>query len=684
MSEWDAYPEVQQPQGQDPWAAFPEAKATPTQQAQPAKPEQGWGEYVHSMVTGSADQALKIPTAGFLDEGNAGMRAVIRGIGNLVTGKPADIGGNYDRALADERGRMHQFQEEHPIASGISNVLGGLATGGIGAGIAPGAGAVASTGRALIPDLVAGAKSLPGIAARSAGVGAASGAVGGFGDAEGGFEKRLAGAGVGATVGGVLGGAIPAGAATVKGTWNAGKALLGKVDADEAASDFAIRALTRDKFDLSGVGPMPATDKPMAIADVAGGNTRRLGRTVITTPGEGSDHATQFLHERQYGQGDRVKDDIDTHISGQDRIDSVEARKAQRQAESRPLYKQAFEAAPVHSDRVQQFLDDPVAKAGMRHGLEIQRLEALAKNEKFDPTDYGITGFNEAGDPIMEKVPNMRLLDATKRGLDAQLSQYPRHAITGKLELDERGKAIDMVRRSYLEELDKLNPDYEAARAAYAEPSRLLDATNKGREVMNGNTQETVRNFEKMDDPAKDAYRIGAADTLKETVGNSRDGAHVVPRIYGGDNARARVNMLADDPKAFERKMAQEDAMNKTRSTGTGGSSTASTLADTEDAGAIKSALISAAHGNGLIASGLAGIGKLVSKSGGMNEKTAEKLSHILFNADQDQNANALANLVARAQQKQDGVRKVGGVTGGGVQTIGNLIGQYLGPEERR
>jgi hypothetical protein len=29
-------------------------------------------------------------------------------------------------------------------------------------------------------------------------------------------------------------------------------------------------------------------------------------------------------------------------------------------------------------------------------------------------------------------------------------------------------------------------------------------------------------------------------------------------------------------------------------------------------------------------------------------------------------------------------VRKVGGVTGGGVQTIGNLIGQYLGPEERR
>jgi hypothetical protein len=685
MSEWDAYPEVQQPQGQDPWAAFPEAKAAPTQQAQPAPQEEPapYAEYqvkprndflhtAHNFVSGVTDQALKIPTFGFLDEGNAGMRAVIRGIGNLVTGKPADIGGNYDRALADERIGQDMFQEAHPVVSAAANVAGGLATGGIGAGIAPGAGAVASTGRALIPDLVAGAKSVPGMVVRSTGVGATAGAVGGFGDAEGGFQERANGAIEGAAIGGGLGALIPGVPAVSREIWDRGRNLLGRTTTDEAAGEHLARALTRDKFDLSGVGPMPTTDKPMAVVDMGGGNTRRLGRQVETTPGEGSDHATTFLNERQYGQGDRIKDDIETHISGQNRIDSVKARGDQRRTESAPLYEQANQQN-VHSDRLQQFLDDPIAKEGLQAGMDRARIRSVAENQPFNPDDYASNG-----GPV-----NTRAIDAVKNGLDDILEKY-RNPTTGKLELDGRGKDIEDFRKSLLIEADALNPTYGQARAAYAEPSRLMDATERGRGVMKGNTQETVRNFEKMDDPAKDAYRIGAADTLKETVGNSRDGAHVVPRIYGGDNARARVDMLADDPKAFARKMAEEDAMNKSRNTVTGGSSTMRSAADTEDAGAIKAAAISAAHGNGLLASVLTGLGKAEARSRGMNEDTAEKISKLLFSSDQAQNANTLADLVARVSRKKAGLREGGGNLGGKVQSIGNLLGQYNAPEERR
>jgi hypothetical protein len=686
-SEWDAYPDAPQTQGQDPWAAFPDAPASQVVQTPaPAKQERGWGAAIHDYITGAADQAQQGASFGFLDEANAGMRAGIRGVGNIVTGQAPEFGANYDRALADERGRMHQFQEENPITSGVSNLVGGLATGGAGAGIKSAGGVgyinalrgaanpgVESAGRALIPELVAGAKSLPGVVARSAGVGAGAGAVGGFGGAEGGFEKRLAGAGVGALFGGAVGAASPAVAGAVKGAWNAGKGMLGRVDADEAAADFAVRALSRDKFDLSGNGTLPANEgKPMAIADMAGGNTRRLGRTVQTTPGEGSDHAERFLHERQYGQADRIKDDIDTHISGQDRIDSVKARGDQRRDESAPLYDQANQQN-IHSDRLQQFLDDPIAQDGLRAGMERARIRAVSENEPFNPDDY-----ISNGGPI-----NTRAVDAVKNGIDDMLETY-RDKTTGKLILDGRGREIESFRKALLTEADILNPTYGQARAAYAEPSRLIDATERGRDVLKGNTQETVRNFGAMDPDTQNAYRIGAADTLKESVGNTRDGTHAVPKLYGGDNARARVNMLADDKDAFGRKMDLEDSMNRTRNTVTGGSVTGRIEADKEDSGAIAAALRSAAGGNGVTASALTGIGKLLSRAGGMNEATAEKLSKILFSSDQGQNANALANLVARAQQNQAGVRRAAGATGGGVQSIGNLLGQFMAPEERR
>lgn len=690
MSEWDAYPEVQQPQGQDPWAAFPEAKAQPqaAQPAAPAKPEKGWGEAIHDYITGSADQAQQGATLGFLDEANAGMRAGIRGVGNLVTGQAPEFGANYDRALADERGRMHQFEEENPVTSGISNVLGGLAVGGAGTGLEATASREAapilsrmfgpssemvSTGRAVVPDMVAGAKSLPGVVARSAGVGAASGAAGGFGDAEGGLENRLAGAGVGALFGGTAGAVIP-------GAIGAGNEVVGRIggllglrNADNDAADFAVRALSRDKFDLSGNGALPANEgKPLALADMAGGNTRRLGRTVQTTPGEGSEHAERFLNERQYGQADRIKDDIDTHISGQDRIDSVQALGEQRRNDAAPLYEQANQR-DIQSPRLQQFLDSPIAADALKSGKETAQLRALADNVPFDPAAYATDG-----GPI-----NTRAVDAIKHGLDDMLEKY-RDPTTGKLALDSRGREIERVRQSLLEETDALNPTYAQARAAYAEPSRLMDATERGRGVLKGNTQETVRNFGAMDAPAQDAYRIGAADTLKETVGNSRDGVHSVPRIYGGDNARARVDMLADDPAAFQRKMALEDSMNKTRNTVTGGSVTGRIEADKEDAGMLHGMAISAMNGGGITGAIASALNRVNGKSNGMNENVAEKLSQILFNADQGQNANALANLVARAQQNQQGVRKVGGVTGGGVQTIGNLLGQFMAPEERR
>jgi hypothetical protein len=159
-----------------------------------AAPERSALGTVNNFVGGVSDAITQGATLGFADEAGAGVRALVRGGTNLLQGKDADLSGNYDRALADIRGREKQFAEQHPVASGVGNVLGGVAAGLPRAPVmAPSRGRMATIGR-------------------SAATGAGLGAVGGFGSAEGGFQNRLNSAVEGATLGAAIGGAIPAAA----------------------------------------------------------------------------------------------------------------------------------------------------------------------------------------------------------------------------------------------------------------------------------------------------------------------------------------------------------------------------------------------------------------------------------------------------------------------------------------
>jgi hypothetical protein len=131
----------------------------------------------------------------------------------------------------------------------------------------------------------------------------------------------------------------------------------------------------------------------------------------------------------------------------------------------------------VWNPRIQQFLDDPITKSGLARGIEIQRLEALAKGEKFNPTEYAITGVDDAGKPIVGSVPNMRTLDSVKNGLDA-IIQEEKNALTGKP--TRYGRAVDMARRSFLSEIDEISPTYARARATFAADSTGLDDLLEG------------------------------------------------------------------------------------------------------------------------------------------------------------------------------------------------------------
>lgn len=171
----------------------------------------------------------------------------------------------------------------------------------------------------------------------------------------------------------------------------------------------------------------------------------------------------------------------------------------------------------VWSPRIQQFLDDPITKAGIRHGLEIQRLEATTAGKAFNPTEYAVIGTDASGDPIVGQVPNMRLLDAAKKGLDNILDGY-RDPTTNRLVLDQRGRAIDQFRQAFINELDAINPDYAAARAAWAGPSKLMDAEELGRAFLRSDGEVTKKTLASLSPDEQTLFRLGAARQLRDMI----------------------------------------------------------------------------------------------------------------------------------------------------------------------
>lgn len=210
----------------------------------------------------------------------------------------------------------------------------------------------------------------------------------------------------------------------------------------------------------------------------------------------------------------------------------------------------------VWSPRIQQFLDDPITQAGLAKGAKLERLEALAEGRTFNPSEYAITGVDQAGNPVVGSVPNMRTLNVVKKGLD-DMVEAAKDPVTGRL--SEEGRAIDKVRRSFLDELDKVNPDYKAARESWAGPSKTMDAFKRGLTLfqnkggMSGiaNTPDAIKAWLKTASPDEaKAVLLGARTSLEQEMANSANQVDKVTRIAGVEANRQKLGALIGDDEA--------------------------------------------------------------------------------------------------------------------------------------
>ncbi|KRQ11942.1 hypothetical protein AOQ73_05915 [Bradyrhizobium pachyrhizi] len=487
----------------------------------------------------------------------------------------------YNYAKAREDRIMDESRAKTGMLGSAAEMLGGAVTGG---GLAN-AGVTAA--RALAPEAGLVARSLAS-AADAGGLGAISG----FNEGNG-ITERLTNAAKGAGTGALVGGLVPGALAIGKGvTAPIFANIRARANPEGYAASQVARAVTESGQTPQQLGraveDANAAGQPFTLADALGNPGQRMLSTVTRAPGEGRTEAVRFLNERQAGQADRVGDIIDTGLgAGGSARQTVDQLTAQARRESAPLYRDALNQRPVWNDRMQEFFDDPITARGLREGVNVQRLESLANGNRFDPHDYAITSFNEAGDPVISGVPNMRTINLIKKGWDNILEGY-RDPTTGRLALDEHGRALDRVRRAFLSEVDSLNPTYAQARAAYGGPAQVREAVGIGADAAKrGRAVDNLDRFDALPDAAQQGFRHGYADTRLTAIERAPQGTNVV-RPLTSQKAQDELGALSlhqgpvqpGQAAPMQQLLNREQTMFETRAQALGNSKTAENLAD--------------------------------------------------------------------------------------------------------
>lgn len=369
------------------------------------------------------DSILQGVTAGASDEIIAGLRSP------FIRQEGESIGDAYSRDLAEQRADLAGYRERRPVASTVAEIGGAIAPALIGVGALP----AASNGLARI-------------AAASA-AGAVGGGVQGFNSGEGGAGARLesaaTGAGYGAATGGVLGGAVEAGAPLVR----AGRNVIGFGNSKANANRAVSARLEDDGIDPTGIANMGVDGKPVTLADVGGRQTERLAGRAYRYGDEEPERIRDFLMTRSEGQYDRLKGDLEGAVG----VDGGDFRAARESLTS------------TRADEAKRYREDAYAGGAPGLGEELQAVlsrsptmqNAFAKAERRMADRGGqfkTENTSRVMDEGLEEAKAIRLEQDEARALVARVNELQRQ--TGRFL--KRPVSAEMKRRGGIDPLGKL------------------------------------------------------------------------------------------------------------------------------------------------------------------------------------------------------------------------------------
>ena len=598
---------------------------------------------------------------GFGDEVEAGLRT---GFGLL-----GDYGGTRDEI----RGQVKDFAAENPATALAAEIGGGLLTGGVGGARAAGT----AIGRKVLEKA--------GTAGLAAGIGAAEGAIAGVGSGETAGE-RLAGGAVGATLGGALGAAAPAAIGAVKAGVGRVRSGVSNKAAQEAADLKALQSIEEGGMSpedvLRGLDETRASGVTDAmIPDIAGDATRGLARGASTVSGEGRVIAQKALDERAANMGDEIANDVGSVLAGgrsaSEALDEIATRQA---ANAGNDYDAAFnvDGAPVTvpvTDKLRNLLPLPAFDEAVEQADQLARVDRVGLPSAKDLIDG-------------KKIDDLSIkeLHYIKMGLDEVLGLGKRGQSRTSIGRGlERG--LKNARAELIEIIDDASPQidgesaYKTARNKFAGDARLREAIEDGEGFFRMKPDELEAKVGKMSDSEKEAFRIGVAQAVRNSVDSTADLADAGKKIFGNKKQRKLLRAAFPDDKtfeAFEKRMEARIEQVITRGYAPrSGSPTAVRDQDVSNLSETADAVTSMLMGNPLPAarSALGQVTDRASTSG----RVGRALSQDLFSTDPAAQREFLERLARRRAAEQARMARAGRLAGGYGGTAGVFGGLLTG-----
>jgi hypothetical protein len=237
----------------------------------------------------------------------------------------------------------------------------------------------------------------------------------------------------------------------------------------------------------------------------------------------------------------------------------------------------------IWSPVIQRLVTNPRVRTGINRGIKIERDLADAEGRPMRLSEYAVLGEDAAGDPIVGAMPNMKLLAAGKKGLDAMVADM-RHK-EPPWRLTEEGRAVNALRKTLVDELYRLNPKYKEANEIWSGGAQAIHALTDGERALNRSVSvEDVRQqLDALPAGARDLYRLGVADDARKDILNASLSGDKSRAVINSEAAREKLRAIigtSENAERFINAIENERSMFNTERSVTGGSQTAERLAE--------------------------------------------------------------------------------------------------------
>jgi hypothetical protein len=342
-----------------------------------------------------------------------------------------------------------------------------------------------------------------------------------------------------------------------------------------------IRQLTKDFEARNGRTP--------TLLEIGGENVEALARKAGGEIGEGRAVIEKFRNTVLEGQTRLVKDIAERTLVQPNRsfLDDVTALETQMKRQAQPLYDEAFKQSIKVTDDIKSMINTPAGKNALKKAVNLIRQEGK------DPAAMGI--IKDKKKLTLADDVGVEALDSIKRGFD-DIIESSRDKTTGKLVLDQMGRATNKTRADFRSAVDELSPVYKEARDAFAGPATLknalLDARNAAKKPAVTADQIAAR-MKDMTASEKEFYRSGFMRGIMDIMEGGITDVNRVRALVKSEKLVGKLEVIFDNKemaKQFVDQLREAEKLSKrvqvvSPSTG---SQTALRQADIESIGAIQ------------------------------------------------------------------------------------------------